>query len=400
VYQTCPGELGKLAALDGLRNPRVPPLPRLLLLLICLLPASPRATEVVPWLYEVAVPVADQSESERRRAASEGLKQLLTRLTGLAYVPLTPEVTEALGQPDRYYNEFRFARVAIDAMTDPVIPGEPEDAVQPAQSGLELIIQFDRDPVQALIRSAGLPIWRAQRERVLVWVVLADETGRQIVGATGDASLVGGLNQGARDRGLPMTLPLLDLEDQLAVDPAAVWGRLSQVIDPASRRYGADVLLLGRITPSGEGASSAEGLPQAAGWESDWEFWVDGVVVPFTAEGNDLAEHGRQAVNVLADELAARRVVHGREAGQLRLVVSGIRSPGEYGALLNYLKSLEFVQKVGVTGLKGGRLWLLVDTPADPDRLLGTFERDRQLYDDQLALVDDADLKLVWRGGE
>ena len=74
MYQTCPGELGKLAALDGLRNPRVPALPRLLLLLICLLPASPRATEVVPWLYEVAVPVADQSEPERRRAASEGLK--------------------------------------------------------------------------------------------------------------------------------------------------------------------------------------------------------------------------------------------------------------------------------------------------------------------------------------
>ena len=235
--------------------------------------------------------------------------------------------------------------------------------------------------------------------------MLADGTERQIVGTASDTPLVAGLNQGARDRGLPLTLPLLDLEDQLAVDPAAVWGRLSQVIDPASRRYGADVLLLGRISPSAVDMPSAEGvLPvdgalAGRGWESDWEFWVDGVVVPFTTSGDDLIAHGREAVDVLANELAVRRVVHGRQAGQLRLVVSGIRSPGEYGALLNYLKSLEFVQSVGVSGLREGRLWLLVDTPADPDRLLGTFERDRQLFDDQLALVEDADLRLVWRGG-
>lgn len=386
MYQTCPGEFGKLAALSHQRDRRLRALPRFLLLMILLLPGSPRATEVVPWLYEVGVPVADQSAAERSRAAADGLKKLLTRLTGLAYVPMTPEVTEALDQPDRYYNEFRFARVAADP-ADP--PADPEN---PARDGLELVIQFDPDPVQALIRAAGLPIWRAQRERVLVWVVLAEGSGRQILGATSDVPLIAGLNEGARDRGLPLTLPLLDLEDQLAVDPAAVWGRLSQAIDPASRRYGADVLLLGRITPS----ETAD----AGGWDGDWEFWVDGVVVPFTTSGTDLAGQGREAVEVLADELAARRVVHGRQAGQLQLAVSGIRSPADYGALLNYLNSLEFVQKVGVSGLEGGRLLLLLDTPADPDRLLGTFERDGQLYDDQLALVDDADLRLVWRGGD
>ncbi len=393
MYQTCPGEFGKLAALSDQRDCRLRVLPRLVLLLV-FLPAGPLwATEVVPWMYEVAVPVEDQSTAERRRAASEGLKRLLTRLTGLAHVPLTPEVAEALEAPDRYYNEFRFARVA----TEPVDPAE--DTGGPARSGLELVIQFDPDPVQALIRAAGLPIWRAQRERVLVWVVLADGTSRQILGTASDVPLVSGLNQGARARGLPLTLPLLDLEDQLAVDPAAVWGRLSQVIDPASRRYEADVLLLGRVSPAAD-APGFESDADDRAWESDWEFWVDGVVVPFTTSGVDLAAHGREAVDVLADELAARRVVHGRQAGQLQLAVSGLRSPADYGELLNYLRSLEFVQNVGVTGLRGGRLWLLLDTPADPERLLGTFERDQQLYDDQLARVENADLRLVWRGGD
>lgn len=352
-----------------------------------LMPHALYAAEVVPWLYEVAVPVADQSGEERSRASGEGLLKLLTRLTGLTYVPRTPEVAEALAKPDGYYNEFRFARVeqpAADA--DRTSNGRPGRGVQ---TGLELVIQFDPEPVQALIRSAGLPIWRAQRERVLVWAALADAAGRQIVGAASDLPLVDGLKQRARDRGLPLTLPLLDLTDQLAVDPAAIWGRLSQVIDPASKRYGADVLLLGRISADAQG-----------GWRSDWEFWVDGVVVPFELAGADLKTHGLDAVDVLADELAARRVVHGRQAGQIQLAVSGVRTPADYGALISYMKSLEFVQNVGVTGLSEGRIWLLVDTPAEPERLLSTFERDGQLYHDQLARLDNADLRLVWHGGD
>ena len=307
-------------------------------------PQTTSAAEVVPWLYEVAVPVENQSEAERRRASSEGLLKLLTRLTGLNDVPRSPEVEEALESPDGFYNEFRFARVQRKA-EEPAeaTPDGPAPVAVPS-SQLELVIQFDPEPVQALIRSAGLPIWRAQRERVVVWAVLADEGGRQIVGAASDLPLVDGLNQRARDRGVLLTLPLLDLEDQLAVDPAAVWGRLSQDIDPASRRYGAEVLLLGRISPD-----------DAGGWQSDWEFWVDGVVVPFAAEHADLRAHGVEAVDVLADELAARRVVLSRQAGQLQLAVSGVRSPADYGALLGYVKSLEFVQRVGVTGIRDGR---------------------------------------------
>ncbi len=342
----------------------------LLTLLVCMsLSGTAAAAEVVPWLYEVAVPVENQSDAERSRGSSVGLLALLTRLTGLAYVPRTPEVTEALAGADRYYNEFRFART-------------PEDQLQ-------LVVQFDPEPVQGLIRAAGLPVWRAQRERVLVWAVVSQDGERELIGATSALPLVVGLKERARDRGLPLTLPLLDLEDQLAVDPAAVWGRLSQVVDPASQRYGADVLLLGRVSPGVDGA-----------WDSDWEFWVDGVVVPFALESADLMEHGLQAVDVLANELAGRRVVLGRQAGQLSLAVSGIRTPEDYGALLNYLRSLEFVQNVGVSDLRRGSLVLLVDTSAEPDRLLAIFERDQQLFNDQLALLDSADLRLVWRGGD
>ncbi|HEY5647686.1 MAG TPA: DUF2066 domain-containing protein [Pseudomonadales bacterium] len=348
---------------------------KLLILLLVVLPAGAlRAAEVVPWLYEVAVAVASQSDGERRRASSEGLSVLLTRLTGLAEVPRTPEVSRALAGPESYYNEFHFAVDDAGALG--------------GERALELVVQFDPDPVLDLIRRADLPIWRASRERVLVWAVVQEGAERTIIGSTSALPLVQGLIEQARVRGVPLNLPLLDLEDQLAVDPAAVWGRLSQVIDPASQRYGADIVLIGRITPDAFG-----------GWQSDWEFWLDGTLIPFAAEGADLTEQGRAVVNVLTDELAARRVVHNREAGRLAVSVSGIASPADYGALLGYLRSLEFVQGVGVSGIRDGRLWIVVDTPAEAPRLLETFQRDGQLFEDQLALIDGADLRLVWRGG-
>ena len=358
---------------------------RLVLALVLAWSGSARAVELVPWLYQVAVPVADQSTAERERASSAALLGLLTRLTGLAYVPRTEEVTAALNAADGYYSEFRFAAAASPSdAQDQEGHGDVE-----GKNALDLVIQFDPDPVLALIRAAGLPIWRATRERVLVWVAIKDAGQRSLIGATSDLPLVAGLTAQARARGLHLDLPLLDMEDQLAVDPAAVWGRLSQVVDPASRRYDADVLLLGRIERDASGV-----------WISDWEFWVDGVVVPFSAQGSDLAVHAGQAVDVLADELASRRVVYGRPAAQLRVAVAGVNTPADYGALLNYLRSLEFVEQVGVSGIHNQRLWLTIDTTAGAERLLTTFVRDRRLFDDQLARIDAADLRVIWRSGD
>ena len=180
--------------------------------------------------------------------------------------------------PSSITAKFRYARV-------PVL--EPDETGQQDET-LELVVNFDSLPVLDLVRDADLPIWRSAREKVLVWVVVQDGPDRVLIGATPRTPLVAAFEARARDRGLPLALPLLDLEDQLAVDPAAVWGRLSQVIDPASVRYDADVLLLGRFIPDPTG-----------GWLGEWEFWVDGAVVPFTTSGEELADHAPQAVDVL-----------------------------------------------------------------------------------------------------
>lgn len=326
-----------------------------------------RAAGALPWLYEVAVPVASQSRQERRTASSAALLTVLTRLTGLAHVPHTPEVVAALRSPESYYNEFRFVAGDSDEM-------------------LELVFQFDSVPLLELIKAAALPIWRSSRRQVIAWVVVEDGGTRSLLGATGESIIVEAMNNQAKKRGIPLLLPLLDLQDQLQVTPAAVWGRLSQVLEPASQRYGAEVVLVGRaeIADSGQ-------------WLSDWEFWIDGRAVAWRGTEGDLLDQAVAVVDVLADELAARSAVLGRETRKLRISIGGIRTPADYGDLLRYLESLEFVDAVAVAQLRGTRLSLLVSTRAAPEQLLGLLEADRQLFNDQLAIAEQADLRLVWR---
>ncbi|MDH3644930.1 MAG: DUF2066 domain-containing protein, partial [Gammaproteobacteria bacterium] len=76
--------------------------------------AAPVAVaEVVPWLYEVEVPVESQTATARQSASRVALLELLTRLTGLTNVPRVEAVSSAMAAPDRYYNQFRFVEVEV-----------------------------------------------------------------------------------------------------------------------------------------------------------------------------------------------------------------------------------------------------------------------------------------------
>lgn len=336
------------------------------LCLALLAAAQSRAVEV-PWLYDVEVPVADQSTAARLDAAGRALAELLTRLTGLASVPRNEAVSRALAAPDLYYNQFRFER-------------------QDDGEGLSLRLQFVPQTVLGLVRDAGLPIWRANRPAVLAWMVVDDGRVRRILGADSEHPVVQAVQSRARDRGVPLRLPLLDLTDQLTVEPAAVWGRLNQILQPASTRYDADTVLVGRLEAAGDGR-----------WSASWEFWVDGDVRRLDQQARDPAALGRAAADLVADELAGRYAVLDRGVRRLDLAVSRVQGAGDYADLLRYIGGLEFVEEVLVSRAFGDRLQISLITSAGEDQLLELFRLDRRLLIDRSDPRPGAPLELVWQ---
>ena len=218
---------------------------------MCLWWTNVCSAAVVPWLYDVEVPVESQTPNARLEASRVALLQLLTRLTGLVHVPRHPQIARALAAPDLYYSQFRFVAASQNEV----------------EASLRLRIQFEPRSVLRLIRDSALPIWGANRPLVVAWVVVEQGVEREIIAAGSTHPLALELQQRARERGLPLLYPLQDLEDQIKVDPAVVWGRMSQVLLPASERYRADIVLVGRVQVLGDGS-----------WAASWEFWFDGRV--------------------------------------------------------------------------------------------------------------------------
>lgn len=342
------------------------PLTLLVLLGLSLGAAAARSDDVL-WLYEVQVPVADQSPRARLEAAGTALAQVLTRLTGLTDLPRNEAVDRALAAPDLYYNQFGFRR------------GEAGE--------LLLHLQFVPQSVLDLIRRGNLPIWRANRPTVLAWTVVDDGTGeRRIVNAGAAHPVAEGLKQRAQERGLPLILPLMDLEDQMLVEPAMVWGRLTQPLLEASERYPADILLIGRVQLQPDGR-----------WLGNWEFWLEDDVRELEQQAEEPAQLGAAAADLVSNELAARFAVLDSGARRLELAVSAVESAADYADLLRYLGGLEIVDEVDVRFVSADRLGISLVTVAEPDQLQDLLRLDRRLLPDPYRPALGPALELVWQ---
>ena len=344
---------------------------RIRLLLACAVAGASGTAwaEVVPWLYDVDVVVATQSDADRRRAAGAALAEILTRVTGLREIPFGTSVDVAIRSSERYYVRYAFA-------TRDIQPEDGGDAVAETR----LAIHFERDTLLDLLRRTGLPVWSADRPTVLVWVVLerdgalsggargagpSRKRARDVVSSTsvGTAEEVAmTMERAARRRGIMLTFPLMDLEDR-GLRVTELWGRFWTAIMRASRRYPCDLMLLGRV-----------GANRGGGWSSHWELKSLGdeqeLTAAFTHEGSSAAAVAGEAVHRVADALAYRFAVRGGDLDTIGLTVRGAQTVRSYAAVLAYLQSREYINRVDVSAVEPGALHLKLHSRSAPDQLV------------------------------
>ena len=331
--------------------------------------------ETVPWLYDVEVPVASQSARDRGPASRRAFEILLTRVTGLKSVPRNEEVRHALSDPGRYYVEYRFS-------------ARDEEEAGEVVRQTYLVVSFDPASVQRLIRDAALPVWSANRPRIAAWIVVDRGGGeRDIVANDADLELVAALRRQALARGVHLELPLMDLTDQLEVSPATIEGGFTDLLFSASRRYGADYLLHGRVTQRLTG-----------GWTGFWTLSHPGGGQPFSFEAADESSLAAHVVDAVADDLMQRFAVFGLDSGTLQIAVSGASSIAGYGNLLGYLAALEFVDNVDVVSVSARAIELRVHTRSSEERLAELLANEGLLVRDDRGVFDQRGGVYRWRG--
>ncbi|MEM1229497.1 MAG: DUF2066 domain-containing protein [Pseudomonadota bacterium] len=327
---------------------------------LVLLLVVPRAqAEVVQWLYQVAVPVSDQSPAARTDAGQAALEEVLVRVSGVAPLPQSRELADALRRPERYYSQFRYLAPTAD---------------QP-----ELKARFDFAPavVLDLAKSLALPVWWANRPRVVPWVLIRDGSERVVI-EDAAAPFAAALMDRARQRGVPVALPQAD-ETGLAPVPPQLLARGDRaVLTSASVPYDAEALGLVQVTRRG-GRYVARGsllLADEAEAAADAATTAPGPQeLSFQVAAVDLAGLGAATADAMAEQLAARFAASGG-GGVLAVRLHDVTNPTDYATVMAYLRGLEFVDRVALQALAGQVLELAIASQADARRFVSLLSVD------------------------
>ena len=304
-----------------------------LLLLACLWLAPVAAQDLD--LYEGEVRVDSQEAGERNAALPRALAQVFSKLTGDAGAARDPLLSSRLADAQRLMQQFRYRQDVV-----------PEGGQARLQQWL--IARFDPAGVDQLLAEAGRAVWPTPRPAPLLWLAIDDGRGPRLV-SSAQASAVSALTTQARNRGLRIEFPLLDLQDQSAVGVEDVWNGQHQRLVQASSRYQSGVQLVGRLLRTGSSWQGVWTLIDNGETLSQWRSSdVDPLVV--LAAGADGA----------ADALTERYAVPATSGAPGEYVVEllGIDSADDYLRATAHLGGLGVVREWQVVGAVEDRLRL------------------------------------------
>ena len=322
--------------------------------LLALVGAAPLHAAAVRDLYEARVTVGEQSPAELKRAARDGLAEVLVRVSGRTDAIRQPALAGALGGADRYLEQYRY---------------EPAPAAADAAPKLQAVLRFAQPQVEQLLRQAGLPLWGDNRPTLLVWLAVDAGSGRQLVNEESDPELVRALREQARRRGLLLSFPLLDLDDMATVNADTAWQLDLAKLGEASGRYRADGLLAGRLAA----------LPGGR-WTGSWKLSASELQLGFDGDGTSLSGYLAPAIDRIADGLASRYAVAAEAgAGVVTLWLSDVNSFVDYSRALAYLSRLSQVKAVLPLQVTPGQLLLRLEIDGTPTQLERALALDNKL---------------------
>ena len=272
--------------------------------------------------YLVKLPVAQQGRTVLWNASLKGFKEVLVRKSGSSEILRSPEVQRAYRKVTSYLQRFEYA--------------SQEDN---SEFPYEIALYFEPRLIDSLIQEAKMPLWGSNRPLTIIWLAVEENFERKVVlESEEEQSLYPVLKENAVRRGLPIIMPLMDLEDELAVSISDIWGRFPWTIKQASIRYPSDVVMYGRINQVGET------------WQGKFGYINQDQEVAFDALGESQHEVIANMMDTLADRLCDKYCVV-QEIGQkneLLINVTDISNFKQFEAAENYLSDLSSVNKVEV----------------------------------------------------
>lgn len=340
-------------------------------------------------LYSASVPVASQLASERGAGFNEAFMRVLVKVSGqpqrvvqdgfaASWLPAEPYVQTFSYRENPAYTNYlkaqqerqqqlpaageQSANLSEQATKVPV----PDDRLKGlAQAGQQdpnrisplveanpplpylLEVSFAPSLVQEKMTSYGVPVWGSTRPSILVWIVVEKAGERMIVGAADAHALVAKLLSESEKVGVPLFLPVADLQDVSAVDVDDLWGLYSDAVDAASERYPSDAIAMVRVYQSGEHL-----------WSGNWVLKQKQVLESSSIYDAELVSLSEALVASMAVTMSSHYAILKRPGeidSTLDMEISQILTFEDYIGVQRYLKNLAPVSSAELKWVGNGR---------------------------------------------
>ena len=301
------------------------------------------------------VVVAEQSQQVLKQALPKAMESVLVKMSGSSDVLQVPKIAEQLFKASNYVSNYRY-------LTD-------NDQTQ-------LIVTFNQAALARLLQETGQTPWVGKRPTTLFWIQVEGPKGDDVVSSTDTSMLHEELVKLSRARGLPILLPLMDLQDPVSDDLSISENKLD-LVEQLKQRYGVSSVVVARIH---QHASSDN---DEISWESQWTLSVKGQNVTWDVQAQSEQDLMASALNRITDVEVGDALLSGEQSQQaLTLAVTQVSDLVDYAQVMDYLKSLSMVKAVNVQDMQGSTLFIALTIQGDVHQLESKLSIDHRLVQD------------------
>lgn len=268
-------------------------------------------------LYEATLPAPSHDASHRLQLFEDGLRIVIKRVAGDENIFKNNNVIQALKSSGEYVEKFGYYG------TD------------------SLFVRYNPNSVNELVLGATQPIWGQKRPTVLLWLGVAESNlERRIIGIESDPKMHVEIKQQASELGLPLVLPIMDLVDMNQVNITDILGDFPSVLNNASKRYGADVIVVAKVHKNHNDVWASQWQLMFDDYVQKWDWTSDGTLDSAIQEGvSQLARHLLQRYGLKKSQ---------QTVGSILIGIQDISSIAAFAKAEAYLNSLEQLEGVDV----------------------------------------------------
>lgn len=329
------------------------------------------ATERVANLYQAVIEVDSTGGDAISAATSKGLAEVFNKVSGQKAAINHPLLRVQYTKPKRFLSKYRY-----DINN---------------QGKKVLVLDYEPSLINSVLSQADLPIWSDQRPSVLIWVVIDEGGKKRLLNPDNDPELMAAMTSYANRRGIPLKVPLFDLNDATSVSAERLWTLDPTIVRAAGQRYEHDALLIAKVNALSDQK-----------WMGLWNINLNNQSRQFDGFKQSPKRYLKQGIDNIADQLAQQFAVSDLgadvQADTLSLKITEIYSFKDYRRALTIIESLDLVNKALPSSFSDNTMLIALDLKGSATQFKKSMGLYSQFQIQEGGLGSYSDLNYQWNG--